>query len=56
MPVGARTLVMGTHNTVDSDERLFDIVETLKQRGYVVQDDQQRYRPGLRFLDVRRTA
>jgi DNA-binding IclR family transcriptional regulator len=72
---------MGTHDTVDSDERLFDIVETLKragpigvtalaaetgmpkstvhvhlstlkQRGYVVQDDQQRYRPGLRFLDV----
>jgi hypothetical protein len=24
---------MGTHNTVDSDRRLFDIVETLKQRG-----------------------
>jgi len=72
---------MGTHNTVESDERLFDIIEaltregsagvtalaeatgmpkstvyvhlsTLKERGYVVQDDQQRYRPGLGFLDV----
>lgn len=72
---------MSSHDTVDSDERLFDIVETLKregvagvtelaektgmpkstvhvhlstlkQRGYVVQDQKQRYRPGLRFLDV----
>ncbi|MFB6297732.1 MAG: IclR family transcriptional regulator [Salinirussus sp.] len=68
-------------DTVDSDERLFGIVETLQRRepagvteladavgmpkstvhvhlstlgewGYVVQDDRQRYRLGLKFLEL----
>lgn len=72
---------MGTRNTVESDERVLEIVETLKregeagvtdlaeavempkstvhahlstlrERGYVVQDESDRYRPGLKFLDV----
>jgi len=72
---------MGSRNTVDSDDRLLDIVAalkrervagvtdlaesldlpkssvhahlaTLRDRGYVDQDDGGRYRPGLRFLDV----
>lgn len=72
---------MGVQHKVDSDERLFDILEalvgregagvtelaevlempkstvhvhlsTLKERGYVVQDDDGRYHASLRFLDL----
>lgn len=72
---------MGSRNTVESDERVLEIVEalkreqaagvtdlaeeldmpkstvhahlsTLRERGYVVQDEGDRYRPGLKFLEV----